>query len=179
MLILETIDTQNYSLFEEELIKLYLEAFTTGENAQYIAEEQAKKTLKDLIEIGFGVVAKQNSKIAGLLLAYPLRLEEEFPEWKLSNPEFENALYIAEVLVGESFRGQGVASEMLKSIRDSAFEKKYNSLVLRVWEENKRALNLYKKSGFTDTSVEINQIKYKNEKTPFVMRKIYLSKKIR
>ena len=179
MFLLETIDGQNYSLFEEKLIELYLDAFTTGENAQYIAEEQAKETLKKFIETGFGVIAKQNSQISGFILAYPLHLEEEFPEWKLANPDFENALYIAEVLVAEQFRGQGIASEMLKKIQNIAGEKKYTSVILRVWEDNRQALNLYKKAGFIFTGTEINQIKYRNKNTPFAMRKIYLLKKLR
>lgn len=157
-------------------MNLYLKGFTVGSNAQYISVENAERTLLKLLKMGFGIIALQNEQLAGFLFAFPVEPDEEFPS-ELKN-EFTNSLYIAEVVVGAEFRERGIATKMLEEMQHTAIKLHYDNLILRVWDENVAALNLYRKAGFKDTGVTIRQTKFKDELTPFGMTKIYLYKNI-
>ena len=59
-----------------------------------------------------------------------------------------NFLDIDEFGVDENFRRQGVASEMIRFIRDYAKEKGYRRLELNMWEFNRDALAFYESAEF-------------------------------
>ena len=58
-------------------------------------------------------------------------------------------LDIDEFAVDESHHRQGIASEMIRFIRDYAAEKNYSRVELNMWEFNRNALAFYEASGFT------------------------------
>lgn len=178
MMPIEPIDINNFHLIEKRLTDLYLSAFTKGAHAQLISRQEAVQTLKQLLEKGFGVVANISEEIGGFVMAHPLESDSEFPKEKIAELKFENSLYIAEVVVDERFRGQGIGVAMLNYIESSAKELHFKKLILRVWEKNEAALSLYKKTGFTEAGVTIFQTKYKDDRTPFEMQKIYLYKNL-
>ena len=88
------------------------------------------------------VVAEANGGVCGFaILNHIVRPENPFM--------FErNFLDIDEFGVDENFRRQGVASEMIRFIRDYAKEKGYRRLELNMWEFNRDALAFYESADF-------------------------------
>ena len=60
-----------------------------------------------------------------------------------------NFLDIDEFCVDEAFRRRGIASEMIRFIRDYAVQEGYHRLELNMWEFNRDALAFYEAAGFT------------------------------
>ncbi|NLO71004.1 MAG: GNAT family N-acetyltransferase [Porphyromonadaceae bacterium] len=178
MILFETLNNDNFNRFESEIIDVYLRAFTKGESAQIITFDEVKNSLRRIISIGFGVLARIDDKIAGFILAHPLENDEEFPKNLIKEKAYENALYIAEVAVDKEFREQGIAKELIRSMQEAALEMHYKSLILRVWDKNNAGVNLYVNTGFVDSGISIKQTKYRADKTPFEMNKIYLIKNL-
>ena len=58
-------------------------------------------------------------------------------------------LDVDEFGVDENFRRRGVASAMVRFIRDYAREKGYSRIELNMWEFNEGALAFYEAAGFT------------------------------
>lgn len=57
-------------------------------------------------------------------------------------------LDIDEFCVDEAFRRQGIASEMIRFIREFAKEKGFHRIELNMWEFNQDALAFYEAAGF-------------------------------
>ena len=172
------IDSSFFDSHVHELVQLYLLAFTTGELAQYISPESADATLKELLKRGSGVAAIWNEKIIGVILGMPLGFDREFPAGQFPAISPEKTIYIAELMVHPSMRGQGVASELIAVYLEHEKTKGNTDAVIRVWDENRGALHLYRKQGFREI-VTIIQEKIKPDGvTVFQMNKIYLHKKI-
>lgn len=68
-----------------------------------------------------------------------------------------NAYYIEEVIVKEAYRGQGFGSLLIKEIIKNAKEDRCLEISIAVGHENKKALKLYKKLGFEDSSILLDQ----------------------
>lgn len=168
------LDRSNYPEFRSELTALYLHAFTTGEYAQYIASETVEATLDGIMQDGSGRMAFAGERLVGLLAAFPLKREPDFPVDRCPDIPVEQAIYIAEVMVHADYRGRGIASQIVESYLHRKPEK-YSHAVIRVWEENRPALNLYRKLGFAPVA-GVSQRKLNVEGEEFVMRKIYLLK---
>lgn len=171
------LDQFNYPKFRSKIIDLYLNAFTTGEYAQYIPEETAESALDEMLRNGFGNMAFIDDRLAGVLIALPLSYDKEFPTEECPEIPVESSVYIAEVMVHTDFRERGVASHLLETFLQHANEV-YTHTVIRVWDENEPALKLYKKLGFTQIAA-ISQNKFRTENDTFEMRKIYMAKEIR
>lgn len=171
------LDLFNYPKFREKILGLYLNAFTTGEHAQYIPHESAESTLDEMLRNGWGNMAFAEGKLAGVLIAFPLSFDREFPRDRCPQVPVETSVYIAEVMTHSDFRGKGVASELFESFLQRVKDN-YSDVVIRVWKENKPALSLYEKLGFQPV-VDIIQTKYRSQNEKFEMRKIYMTKEIR
>ncbi len=171
------LDQFNYPKFRGKIIDLYLNAFTKGEFAQYIPEATAESTLDDLLRNGFGNMAFVGDRLAGILIALPLSYDKDFPNEQCSNIPLDKTVYIAEVMVHTDFRERGVASHLLETFLQHANEV-YTHTVIRVWDENEPALNLYRKLGFVEVA-SLFQTKFRSEDEGFEMRKIYMAKEIR
>jgi ribosomal-protein-alanine N-acetyltransferase len=57
-------------------------------------------------------------------------------------------LYVTNVCVDKNSRGKGVGKFLLKNIVMQAEKLNCNKIILDVSEDNKIAINLYKKTGF-------------------------------
>lgn len=170
------LDTLNYSEFRSKLIELYLHAFTTGEYAQFIAPETVEVTLDNILQDGAGCMAFVGDRLVGLLAAFPLKRDPDFPADGCPDIPVGQAVYIAEVMVHADYRGRGIASQMLNNYLQKASEN-YSYAVIRVWEKNKPALELYKKLGFVPVA-GISQRKLSTGGEEFEMKKVYLAVKI-
>lgn len=171
------VDKNNYPEFKNQLVQLFLNAFTKGENTQYITLPEAEKYILELQEKTFGKLAIHSSTLIGALLAYPLSFESDFLSFN-SNIRTENAVYIAEVMVNEKYRGKRVATALIENFLKT-FSSKYSDAVIRVWDKNISALSLYKRLGFEDTGIRFSQTKKRSETETFEMNKIYLHKKLK
>lgn len=171
------LDEFNYPKFRSKLVDLYLHAFTTGEYAQFIAPETVEVTLDGMMRDGSGCMAFVGDRLVGLLAALPLKNDPDFPQEACPGIAIEKAVYIAEVMVYADYRGRGIASQMVESLLRKA-SKDYSYAVIRVWEKNKPALELYKKQGFIPIA-EIPQKKLNADGEEFEMRKVYLAKNIK
>ena len=89
------------------------------------------------------VAAEENGKICGFaVLHHIIRPENPF----MYERDF---LDIDEFCVDEACRRQGVASAMVRFIRDYAKEQGYRRIELNMWEFNRDALAFYEAAGFT------------------------------
>ena len=89
------------------------------------------------------VVAEANGSVCGFaILNHIVRPENPF----MFERDF---LDIDEFGVDESFRRMGVASAMIRFIRDYARDKGYRRLELNMWEFNRGALAFYEAADFT------------------------------
>ncbi|MFT3752488.1 MAG: GNAT family N-acetyltransferase [Paludibacter sp.] len=81
-------------------------------------------------------------------------------------------------MVQEKKRGQGIGKKMMDRFLETIDKLRFNDAFIRVWEENIPALTLYKRMGFEPVST-IEQTKTKlNGTDTFVMKKIYLHKRL-
>ncbi|MBP1663856.1 MAG: GCN5-related N-acetyltransferase [Bacteroidetes bacterium] len=172
------IDSSFFSSRGQELLQLYLLAFTSGELAQHISPESAGATLKELLQRGSGVAAIRNEKITGAILGMPLGFDRKFPDGQHPAIPLEKTVYIAELMVHPATRGQGVASELMAVFLENEKTKGNTDAVIRVWNENKGALHLYRKQGFTEIASIIQKKIKPDGVTRFQMNKIYLHKKL-
>ncbi len=89
------------------------------------------------------VVAAENETICGFAVLHHIRKPE--------NPFMyeRDFLDIDEFCVDENHRRQGVASAMIRFIKDFAKEQGYHRIELNMWEFNGNALAFYEAAGFT------------------------------
>ena len=172
------LDRAAFLQHREELVKLYLQSFTTGELAQYIPAETAIETLEELSLKGGGVIALRNEKIVGAIYGLPLAYDKEFPAEQCPSIPVNKATYIAELMVHSELRGRGLASELIHTFLENEKVKGYTDAVIRVWDKNTGALNLYKKQGFSEIAEIIQEKIQQDGMTVFQMNKIYLHQKI-
>lgn len=169
------LDQFNYPKFRSKILRLYLNAFTTGEYAQYIPRESAESTLDEMLRNGWGNMAFVGDKLVGALIALPLSHDKDFPRDKCPQIPIDSSVYIAEVMTHSDFRGKGLASELIETFLQEAKEN-YTDVVIRVWDKNEPALSLYEKMGFERMGLDIVQTKFRSKDETFEMRKVYLSK---
>lgn len=175
----QRLDKSNYARFKERLIGLYLHAFTTGKFAQSLTPEAVETTLDGIMYVydGFGNMVFEGDHVIGLLTAFPLTREPDFPGEECPDFPITEAVYIAEVMVHSGYRGRGIASQMIENLEQEA-AREYSYAVIRVWLKNQPALELYKKRGFV-TIARVSQIKSDISGKEFEMEKVYLYKQLK
>ena len=166
-----------YTDWKEELLELYLHAFTTGEFAQYVRREDASEKLDEFQRVGSGAVAFLHGKPVGALMGVPFTSDAEFPFANHPEIPVKTTAYIAELMVHVHVRGLGIASALIHEYLKNETLNGVTDAVIRVWIENIPAVKLYEKLGFRRIE-EITQTKYKSETENFEMQKIYLHKKL-
>lgn len=171
------LDKFNYAGFRERLIDLYLHAFTTGKYAQYIVSEAVESTFDSILHEGSVNMAFAGERLVGLIAAFPLERDSDFPKEECYDIPVGQSIYIAEVMVHADYRGRGIASQMMKNLLQEA-SLEYFYAVIRVWQQNSPALELYKKLGFTPVAV-ISQQKLNVDGEEFEMKKVYMFKCLR
>jgi len=168
-------DKNFYHNFKHDLENLYLKTFTTGISAQKITHKEAENFLDSLFEVGNGVFGFSNDKLISALLAAPVSFDKDRPDNIKVLYKDQNSLYIAEVLVDENYRGQGLGKKLMQEF-EQHLEEHINHVLLRVWKENTPAVALYEKMGF-DICGEIIQEKRRPEtQEKFTMHKNYMIK---
>lgn len=170
------LNASNYLKYRADIIDLYLHSFTTGEYAQQISQKEAEEALDNMMCKGFGRMILCDDRLAGLIIAYPLIYDNDYPYDIYPYISKDKSLYIAEVMVHEEYRGYGFATELINETLSSVSDL-YTDVFIRVWSKNKPALELYKKMGFNYIA-SISQQKTSKLGNPFEMEKYYMHKHI-
>lgn len=168
-------DKQLVEKHKQRLKQLYMEAFTKGISAQHITSKEADVYLYTMFTNGYGILGFSEDDLVAVLISIPPSLDKERPIEIQNTYADTNTEYIAEVLVDENYRGMGLGKKLMQEFENFK-NKSTKHILLRVWDQNEAAVNLYLKSGFHACG-NISQIKYKpNTKEPFTMHKIYMLK---
>lgn len=170
---------QTFSVdYKSEIIDLYIEAFSTGLSTQYIDIEILNQYLDDIFQNGYVLLSIDNKRIIGAILCCPLKMDGDLPTEIYHNYSVDKCVYVAEMMVTTSARGMGIGTKLLKEFFQTVDKSMYTDAFIRVWDQNKGAITLYKKNGFEPiTSIEQTKKKADGNGT-FVMKKIYLHKKL-
>ena len=171
------LDELSYLKYREQIIELYIQAYTTGEYAQYLERNTVEKTIDELINVGSGILALSVDSVVALLLASPLSEHSDFAFNNVKAFSVDKTIYINEVVVDKDFRGRGIAERIIGNFLNN-ISQQYHNAVIRVWDKNTPALSLYVKLNF-EPIANITQIKLKSQSEEFKMEKIYLYKKLK
>lgn len=172
------LDSVNYLKHKQDLIDLYTLSFTEGKYAQYIPPDAIEISLDDIMRVGFGFMAFDDEDLVGAILCLSLKNDPDFPFDAHPDIDPETTLYIADVMVDQQYRGQGVATTLIEHLLKESDSKPYTDVIIRVWDKNVPAVSLYRKLSFKEIDT-ISQTKlHKADKKPFEMKKIYMHKKI-
>lgn len=160
--------------FKDEILALYKESFPRS-----CSDEAALNLYLDafLVENRAYLTTQMGSLKAALL--YSLMDEDkELPSSISENFKLEQTLYIAEMMVGASSRGQGLGTALLEEFFRTIDKSCFTDVFIRVWDQNSIAIGLYLKMGFIPYT-EIDQLKENSDgKGHYRMKKIYLHKKL-
>ena len=174
---MEIIQTNNFE-YRNQLIDLYIEAFSTGQSQQYIDTEELEQYIDLILNAGYTVLAIEKGNVTGAMLLCPLSFEKALPAAVSDNFDVDKCLYVAEMMVAEKVRGQGIGKQLMAAFFRGIDKNSYSDVFIRVWNENIPAISLYTKMGFEPVAT-IEQTKTKaNGSGTFVMQKIYLHKKL-
>lgn len=175
MITYQKADKNLYSDFKQELEHLYIDTFTNGISAQHITKEDAEHYLTSLFKVGYGIFGFSHDKLISALISTPTSYDKERPEHIKHSYTDKDSLYIAEVLVDKNFRGQGLGKKLMQ-VFDEQLDNQIKHVLLRVWQDNKKAVALYEKSGFKSCG-HIVQKKFRpNSNEEFTMHKNYMVK---
>ena len=156
-----------------DIAQLYADCFGTGDAAQLTDPEETKAYFQWAVSNGGTCrTYSENDKTIAALLHFPAQFHTHYPP-AIAHLTGHNCIYIAELMVHTHYRGRGLANQLL---RETLAEFPYRDFLIRVWKENRAALHLYLKTGFTEVAT-ITETKTKPDgKTLFEMEKVYLHK---
>ncbi|MEI8084713.1 MAG: GNAT family N-acetyltransferase [Paludibacter sp.] len=168
----------NNSKQRKDLIALYIEAFSTGLSKQYIDTVVLNQYIDEILTEGYALLAVENLQVMGAILCCPLKLDKAVPPEIYKNFPLDKCVYVAEMMVTESARGMGIGTKLLNEFFQTVDKSIFTDAFIRVWDENVGAISLYQKVGFEQIA-NIEQTKTKADGNgTFVMKKIYLHKKL-
>lgn len=105
-------------------------------------------------------VATVDEKIAGMLVAFPMLVDETaepesdpvlVPYYKL---EADNSYYICGIALFPEYPHRGIGTQLMKLAEDQAIAKGFDKLSLIVFEQNKNAKRLYDRLGYREIARE-------------------------
>lgn len=168
----------NDSGYSDEIASMYIQAFSTGISQQHIDTEELTRYINLMLKEGSALLAVEGNTVCGAILSCPLQHDKLLPDDIRQNFNIQKCVYLAEMMVQEKKRGQGIGKKMMSRFLETIDKSRFTDAFIRVWEENIPALTLYKRMGFEPIST-IEQIKTNvNGTDTFVMKKIYLHKKL-
>lgn len=168
----------NSDSYTNEIIHLYNDCFSKGISQQHIDQTELQQYIAFILKNGSTLIATENEILAGALLSFPMSLEAEIPDIIKSEFEIDKSIYIAELMVNEEYRGQGIGRNLMNCFLNSLDKSLYSDVLIRVWELNLPALGLYEKLGFSPVASLIQTKRKAGDNGTFEMKKLYLHKKI-
>jgi len=135
-------------------LTLELQRFETQFVADYAAPDQAfgqwyvGRLLGALREHeGVLLVAMQDDSLCG----YGAGLLEEEPEART------HYFYIAELVVSERVRGNGIGAQLIRALEDIARARGLTAIDIGVLSQNSRVHRLYKRLGYRDHAIRLRK----------------------
>jgi len=151
----------NSPKYIDAIAALYVDAYSKGTSAQYIHPAELKKYISDLLSSGSAILHADVNVLKACLLFTPFSFDVNCPKEISDTFNPANCMYIAEVMVAESFRGQGLGKLLVSEFFKAAHTSNFSDVFIRVWDQNLPALELYKKAGFAEftTIQQLNSLK--------------------
>jgi ribosomal protein S18 acetylase RimI-like enzyme len=117
-----------------------------AEPTQAFTADYVAHLLKDVEEKhGHMLVAVTNNHIGGMVAGYVGK----------DSSSTEEHFYIAELVVSASYRGQGIGSDLMRTIEKLARADGFKKMRIGVLAANPRVHQLYKRLGFRDYAIEL------------------------
>jgi ribosomal protein S18 acetylase RimI-like enzyme len=165
----------NSIVYLNDIQNLYIDAFASGESAQFIDNELLEIYLSSILKSGNAIIIVENNMIVACLLYTSLKNDKDCPATITLNFDINHCAYIAEVMVHSQFRKSGYGKKLLEYFFDNVTDK-YTQVFIRVWDKNEIALKLYQNNGFKIFD-SIEQEKLSPDKSQKIkMTKLYLYK---
>jgi len=164
--------------YRDEIIALYIEAFSTGQFKQYIDQDELNQYIDGFFSDGNILLSLEKNHVIGSLLYCPLQKDALLPKSIHMNFNVESCVYVAEMMVSDLARGQGIGTQLLKTFFGTVDKIRYKDAFIRVWDKNTTALNLYKRMGFVPISTIEQTKRNADGNGTFVMQKTYLHFKL-
>lgn len=175
---IQIIDSTFFDAYKSELFALYKEAFGQGQSAQFIDEKSTLQYIHQILKEGKGILAMDKGKIVGVLLLTNLSFDTLLPEKIRDKYPLDQSIYINELMVKKSYRGQGIGKMLMQESCRYGASNNYQFCFIRVWVENIPAVNLYQSIGFEEIA-QMEHKKINTNKTGFkVFSKIYMYKNL-
>ncbi len=175
---IRSIKKEDYKGYENALTDLYVDAFSAGKSFQYHSKKETKNYLQSIFDLGYGIFAFENNRLAGALLLTPLTFDRLLPESIAQNFELNSSVYVAEMMVEKTSQGKGIGKKLLHYFLETVDKERYHDAFIRVWIENKNAVHLYKKMGFTPCASIVQSKLLADKSGMFDFEKIYLHQKL-
>lgn len=165
---------REHSAYKDPVMDLYIASFPRSSSDKIALS----KYLDEFLKAENALLAMDNDQLFGALLYSPIHEDKDLPSLITENFNTQKCVYIAEMMVSENSRGKGIGGELLESFFINIDKNQYSDAFIRVWDQNVVAIGLYKKMGFIPYT-EIDQVKNNpNGNGTFLMKKIYLHKKL-
>ncbi len=116
-------------------------------------------TLQKMNTIEPGIVAKDNDKVVGYLLAMTSKSSNDIPVLIPMFKAFDNVMYdhkkisnykylvVGQVCIAEGYRGQGILDACYQEYKNY-FMNKYDFAITEIDMDNQRSINAHKRVGF-------------------------------
>jgi ribosomal protein S18 acetylase RimI-like enzyme len=175
---LVTVKSDKLYIYIDVLVDLYIGVFSSGKSFQYHTRDETKKYLQSIFDVGYGILAIEETRLLGAILLAPLSFDKLLPLEISQQFDVSRSLYVAEMMVNKKHQGKGIGKQLLQNFLKESDKTKFTNAFIRVWIENASAVGLYKKMGFK-TCASIVQPKLLADKTQlFDFKKIYLHQKL-
>ena len=162
------------SAYKADVMDLYIASFPRSSSDKIALSNY----IDDFLNEEHAQLAIDKEHLIGALLYSPLNEDKDLPQLITENFNIPQCVYIAEMMVSEIMRGQGIGGQLLESFFNNIDKNQYSDAFIRVWDQNVVAIGLYKKMGFNPYT-EIDQVKNNPDGNgTFLMKKIYLHKKL-
>ncbi|MEP6926071.1 MAG: GNAT family N-acetyltransferase [Ginsengibacter sp.] len=162
MIIYTTVTTDDEILQIIELQKRNLPQNLTNEqiNTQgFVTVIHSFDTLKKMNIMEQSIIAKDNDRVIGYLLAMTSKSRNDIPVLVPMFNAFDNVMYnnkkistykyivVGQVCIAEDYRGKGILDDCYNEYRNH-FKNKYDFAITEIDMNNKRSINAHSRIGF-------------------------------
>ena len=162
MIICTTVKTDEEIQQILELQKSNLPQNLTDEqkNSQgFVTVIHSFETLQKMNNTEQGIIAKEDDKVIGYLLAMTTQSKHDIPVLVPMFEAFDNVLYnnkkitaynyiiVGQVCIAEGYRGKGLLDNCYEAYKNH-FKEKYDFAITEILDTNKRSLQAHRRIGF-------------------------------
>ncbi len=125
-----------YSILYEEMAALQPKYIKKAKQNKYILEDIIKSDASDILTATHG----------GKIIGFALVGEQKTPP--CAHVKFYNFAYLSDIVIHPEYRGRGVGTELINSVKQWARDRNLSYVELSVIHENTGAIELYRRQGF-------------------------------